>query len=177
MDEQNTPTGRPERRVKRIWPWQLWRAARIARRRERRALTQLAEARESFARERASLVDRYEEALAVERQRNYAIQLEASNKLLELVKVTPMVVSSVNELKDDVSDPKIRTEARDTDAELERVMGPQASEIFQSRRDEFWEEGRESGATEAEIIDKWNAIKNRVIDDSLDAAGLGGVIQ
>ena len=148
----------------------------IARRQARRAQASLAAERDFRERERASLIDRYEEALAIERQRNYAIQLEASNKLLELVKVTPMTVTSVNELKDEVSDPKIRTEAVSTDAQLERVMGPQASEIFQVRRDEFWEEGRDSGATEAEILDRWNEIKGRVIDDSLDAAGLGGPV-
>lgn len=164
-------------RKRRIWPHRLWTELRRERRERRRLELELERDASEHKVEVASLIKRYEEDLAVERRRNYEVQLECTNKLLEYMQVTPVTIGSENDLRREALTRPIAEQlaGERSEAEMEAIMGPIASEIYHGKRAEFFEEGVEKGLNPADIAARWRQIKDKVIDDSLLESAAGGM--
>lgn len=167
--DQGPETRLRSTRKRKMWPHKLWMKLFQARRKLRRALNASANLTSRWAREKQELVDRYEEQVAYERARADRIQEEMLSRFVQFAgKQQPIMWT---DLEQGVLDPRFK--AKPDPGKPEDALNTEAYQRFVDAREVFWAEGEEDGRSPAEIKEKWEEIKDSVIDDVMGGAPIG----
>jgi hypothetical protein len=142
---------------KRIWPHKLWIRLFQARRLARRLQRKLDVIQTRHADEVAAIKDHYEEHIAIERARGDRIQTEMTSRLLQAMRLQPMLVTDLDE---DITNPKFRYQPKPED-----VMSADAAERYAEEKERFFEEGVQNGLSLAAIMERWKEVEPQVIEE------------
>ena|SRR5690349_13972442 len=137
----------------------IWIRMAIARRALRRVELQLKQQAIAYQERESALIERYELALATERNNVQLLHKEWADRFLQLNKLQPMFVDN-----NEVSSPRISSPNTST-SNLEETMDYDTRQLYLDRKDQFWEDGEADNFSPAEIKARWEQIKNEVIMD------------
>lgn len=140
--------------------FRLWARACRARRSFKRTKRQFELYKIEKDREKDRLIKHYERQLSLERTRNESLHLAWADRWLQRDKLTSLgITSSLIEEK-----AQAKLAPPDESRPEEGLNSDQFFELM-TRKDQFFENGRELGKSSAEIENRWNDIKESVVSD------------